>query len=66
MAQDGPQDGDTTLEKDGISFAVEDGLAEVINFFEVDYVKGWLRKGFAVYPNGSKASCPARYPPAAI
>ncbi len=57
MAQDEPQDGDFTMEKDGISFAVERELADVINFFEIDYAKGWLRKGFAVYANGSRASC---------
>ncbi|MGE5676680.1 MAG: hypothetical protein ACM3ZR_01355 [Pseudomonadota bacterium] len=57
MAQGGPQEGDTTLEKDGISFSIEDGLSEIVNFFEIDYAKGWLRKGFAIYPNGSKASC---------
>jgi len=57
MVQAEPQDGDITLEKDGINFAIEGELADVINFFEIDYAKGWLRKGFAVYANGSRGSC---------
>ena len=57
MAQDEPQDGDVTIEKDGRTFAIEGEVAEIVNFFEIDYVKGWLRKGFAVYANGSRASC---------
>lgn len=57
MAQDEPQDGDVIMEKEGMNFAIERELADVVNFFEVDYVKGWLRKGFAVYANGSRGSC---------
>ncbi len=57
MAQDEPQAGDVTIEKDGMNFAIERELADVINFFEIDYIKGWLRKGFAVYANGARGSC---------
>lgn len=57
MAQDEPQDGDVMVEKDGMTFAIEGEVAEIVNFFEIDYTKGWLRKGFAVYANGSRGSC---------
>jgi Fe-S cluster assembly iron-binding protein IscA len=57
MAQDEPQAGDVIMEKDGRTFAIEKEVAEVVNFFEVDYIKNWLRKGFAVFANGSRGSC---------
>ncbi|HYE84361.1 MAG TPA: hypothetical protein VEG39_19630 [Clostridia bacterium] len=57
MAQAEPQDGDVTLVKDGIAFSIEREIADVINYFEIDYLNGWLRKGFAIYANGSRGSC---------
>jgi len=57
LAQAEPQAGDITVEKDGRTFAAEREIAEVINYFEIDYYNGWLRKGFAVYANGSRSSC---------
>jgi Fe-S cluster assembly iron-binding protein IscA len=57
MAQAEPQADDVTVVKDGRTFAVEREIAETTNFFEIDYVNGWLRKGFAIYANGSKSSC---------
>jgi Fe-S cluster assembly iron-binding protein IscA len=57
LAQGEPQDGDVTVEKDGWIFSVEREIADVVNYFEIDYYKNWLRKGFVVYVNGSRGSC---------
>jgi Fe-S cluster assembly iron-binding protein IscA len=57
LAQGEPQAGDVTVEKDGRVFSVEREVADVVNYFEIDYYKGWLRKGFVIYVNGSKGSC---------
>jgi Fe-S cluster assembly iron-binding protein IscA len=57
LAQAEPKDGDVTVEKEGMRFSVENELAEVVNYFEIDYNNGWLRKGFVVYVNGSRSSC---------
>ena len=57
MAQGEPKDGDVTVEKDGMKFSVEREIADVVNYFEIDYYKGWLRKGFVIYLNGSRSSC---------
>ncbi len=57
MAQGEPQAGDVTVEKDGMTFSVEREIADVVNYFEIDYYKGWLRKGFVIYMNGLRSSC---------
>lgn len=57
MAQGEPQDGEVTVEKDGRTFSAEREIADVVNYFEIDYYKGWLRKGFVIYVNGSRRSC---------
>lgn len=57
MAPGEPQDGEVTVEKDGWKFSVEREIADIVNFFEIDYHNGWLRKGFAIYVNGSRSSC---------
>jgi Fe-S cluster assembly iron-binding protein IscA len=49
--------GEVTVEKDGMNFSVEREIADVVNYIEIDYYKGWLRKGFAIYVNGSRSSC---------
>ncbi|HYF84540.1 MAG TPA: hypothetical protein VEB00_16130 [Clostridia bacterium] len=45
------------MEKDGMAFSVEREIADVVNYLEIDYNKGWLRKGFSIYVNGSRSSC---------
>jgi Fe-S cluster assembly iron-binding protein IscA len=57
LAQGGPKAGEVTVEKDGLNFSVEREIADVVNYIEIDYYKGWLRKGFAIYVNGSRSSC---------
>lgn len=57
LAQGEPKAGEVTVEKDGMIFAVEREVADVANYLEIDYYNGWLRKGFAIYLNGSKSSC---------
>jgi len=57
LAQGEPQVGDITVEKDGRTFSVEREIAEAVDYFEIDYFNGWLRKGFAVYANGHKGIC---------
>ena len=57
MAQGEPQDGDISVEKDGRIFAVEKEIADIVNYLEIDYYKGWLRKGFMININGSRSSC---------
>jgi len=57
LAQGEPQDGEVTVEKDGMAFSVEREIADVVNYLEIDYNKGWLRKGFSIYVNGSRSSC---------
>jgi len=57
LAQGEPKDGEVTVEKDGMRFSVDREIADVVNFFVIDYLKGWLRKGFSVYVNGSRSSC---------
>jgi len=57
LIQGESQEGDLIVEKDGWTFAVEKEIADVVNYFEIDYYKGWLRKGFVIYLNGSKGDC---------
>ena len=57
LAQGEPQYGDVTIEKDGRTFAVEREIADAVNYLEIDYYKGWLRKGFLININGSRSSC---------
>jgi Fe-S cluster assembly iron-binding protein IscA len=57
LAQGEPQYGDVTIEKDGRTFAVEREIADVVNYLEIDYYKGWLRKGFSININGRRSSC---------
>lgn len=57
LAQGEPQAGEVTVEKDGMNFSAERELADVVNYFEIDYYKGWMRKDFVIYANGSKSSC---------
>ncbi|MGE5630767.1 MAG: hypothetical protein ACM3TR_06660 [Caulobacteraceae bacterium] len=45
------------MEAGGKSFSVEREIADVVNFFEIDYYKGWLQKGFTVYANGARGTC---------
>ena len=55
LAQGEPQYGDVTIEKDGRIFAVEREIADVVNYLEIDYYKGGLRKGFLINMNGRKS-----------
>lgn len=57
LAQGEPKDGDVTVEKDGMRFSVEQEIADVVNYFQIDYLKGWLRKGFVINVNGRRSSC---------
>ena len=50
-------DGEVTVEKDGMRFSVDREIADIVNYFLIDYSKGWMRKGFSVYINGSRSSC---------
>jgi len=57
LAQGEPKAGEVIVEKDGKIFSVEKEIADAVNYLEVDYYKGWLRKGFVINVNGSKSSC---------
>jgi Fe-S cluster assembly iron-binding protein IscA len=57
LAPGEPQDGEVTVEKDGMTFSVDREIAEVVNFMEIEYYKFGFRKGFEVYVNGSRRSC---------
>lgn len=57
MAQGEPENNQATYEESGMTFSMDKEIAEIINFFEIDYQSGWLRKGFVIYPNGSKRRC---------
>lgn len=54
LVQDEPQEDDVVTQIGDKNFIVLDEIAEVVDLFEIDYYKGWFRKGFVIYPNGKK------------
>lgn len=57
LAQGEPQADDITTVVGDRTFLVEKEIADIVKFFEIDYYKGWLQKGFVVYANGSRGAC---------
>lgn len=57
LAQVEPEENDKIFSVDGINFAIEEDIYDLVNSFEVDYYKGLFQKGYVVYANGSKGSC---------
>ena len=57
LVQGSAREGDEVVVLEDMSFAVEGFYAESINCFDIEYHSGALRKGFAVYADGSRKSC---------
>lgn len=57
LTQGESQEGDVSVKVGDMNFHVEEEFAGVINFFEIDYYKGWLQKGFVVNANGVRGTC---------
>jgi Fe-S cluster assembly iron-binding protein IscA len=52
-----PTEWDLVIQVDDITFYVENYYEEVFSSFDIDYISGFFRKGFVVYPNGQRSSC---------
>ena len=52
LVQDEPQPNDVVTQVGDRTFFVQNEIANDVNFFEVDYHNGWLRKVFVIFPNG--------------
>jgi len=57
LAQGEPEGDDVTVAVGDRTFSVEKEIADTVDYFEVDYYKGWIRRGFVVYVNGTKGTC---------
>jgi Fe-S cluster assembly iron-binding protein IscA len=57
LVQDEPKNKDVVKVVGDMQFAVDNEYADIIDYFEIDYHTGFLRKGFSVYPNGFKGNC---------
>lgn len=52
LVQDEPKDDDIVTKVGSRTFIIQNEIAKDVDFFEVDYHNGWLRKVFVIFPNG--------------
>lgn len=52
LVQDEPKQDDIIINAGDRTFLVQNSMADDVDFFEVDFHNGWLRKVFVVFPNG--------------
>lgn len=52
LVQDEPKPNDLITKVGDRIFIVQNEIANGVDFFEIDYHNGWLRKVFVIFPNG--------------
>lgn len=52
LVQDEPREDDVVVQKGDRTFIMKNEVAGDVDFFEVDFHNGWLRKVFVIFPNG--------------
>ena len=52
LVQDEPKPDDLIAKAGERTFLIQNEIAKDVDFFEIDYHKGWFRKVFVVFPNG--------------
>lgn len=54
LVLDEPEEDDVVTLVQDRTFLVEDELAEIVDSFEIDFHKGWIRRAFVIYANGCR------------
>lgn len=52
LVQDELKADDLVIKKGERTFIIQKEITKDVNFFEIDYHNGWLRKVFVIFPNG--------------
>jgi hypothetical protein len=52
LVQDEPKTDDLKTCVGDRTFLIQNEIAKDVDFFEIDYHNGWLRKVFVIFPNG--------------
>jgi Fe-S cluster assembly iron-binding protein IscA len=52
LVQDEPKQDDIITHVGDRTFLVQSEIADDVDFFEIDFHNGWLRKVFVIFPNG--------------
>ena len=52
LVQDEPKSDDLVAHVGDRTFIIQKEISKNVDFFEIDYHNGWLRKVFVIFPNG--------------
>lgn len=52
LVQDEPKEDDLLVKSGERTFLIQKEIAKDVDFFEIDYHNGWIRKVFVIFPNG--------------
>jgi len=52
LVQDELKPNDVVTNVGDRTFLIQNEIANDVDFFEIDYHNGWLRKVFVIFPNG--------------